>query len=106
MLSISKPNGLKKSSPKLPITQWNSLFDCLNYILININFFKDAILYFSNTIQKCSIEINDEIINQLVAMSHVLKPIIDFTNIVQRDFVPVGTVFLRASEIIKCNNVN
>ena len=64
--------------------RWNSLFDCLNYILIIIGFFKDAILYISNTI---------ETINQLVAMLHVLKPIIDFANIVQRDFVPVGTVF-------------
>lgn len=77
------------------------MFDCFIYILININFFKDAILYFSNTIEKCPIEINDESITQLVAMSHVLKPIIDFINIVQRDFVPVGTVF---GELLKLLN--
>lgn len=34
-------------------------------------------------------------------MSHVLKPIIDFANIVQRDFVPVGTVFWELLKLLK-----
>lgn len=92
MLSICKSNGLKNSPPKLHKIRWNSLFDCLNYILIISGFFKDSIFYISNTI---------ETINQLVAMSHVLKPIIDFANIVQRDFVPVGTVFWELLKLLK-----
>lgn len=72
-----KTQGLKNTPPKLNRTRWNSLLNCVNYILRIVDFFKDGITYFSNTVEKCAIELDEAIVNQLSAVSKVLRPIID-----------------------------
>lgn len=101
ILIESKSQGLKNSPPKLNRTRWNSLYICVNYILKNVDFFKGTIEKFSKTNEKCPIQLNEKEVKQLTAVSNVLKPIIDFTNSVQGNFVSVGSVFC---EILKLLN--
>lgn len=88
-----RAKGLNNSPPKLNRTRWNSLYNCVNYILQNIDFFKEAIDFFSQTKEKCPIQLDEKTINLFSAVLNILKPIIDFTNRVQGNFISVGTVF-------------
>ena len=54
--------------------------------------------YFRKSVRLC---LNEKEVKQLTAVSNVLKPIIDFTNSVQGNFVSVGSVFC---EILKLLN--
>lgn len=104
ILSFCKLHGLHNNPPGINHTRWNSLFDCLKYILENIDFFKGASSFFSHSKFKLPFELNDDLENKLISVSKILKPIIDFTNSVQRNFVNIGTVYC---EIIKLqNNIN
>ena len=52
-----------------------------------------------------TIELDETAVNQLSAVSKVLKPIIDFTYLIQGNFVSVGGVFcviLKLLNVITC----
>ncbi|KAK8837477.1 hypothetical protein M9Y10_036474 [Tritrichomonas musculus] len=93
ILNYCKENGLKCSPPRFVITRWNSLFNCIQFILNNYQGILETIDYFSNSVFKCPIELNDEIQNHFISMAIVLEPIVKFTNKVQKNFVSAGEVF-------------
>lgn len=75
------------SPPRFVITR------CIQFILNNYQGILGIIDYFSNSVFKCPIELNDEIQNHFISMAIVLEPIVKFTNKVQKNFASAGEVF-------------
>ena len=100
-LNQFKNVGLNDLPPNYQETRWNSLYICILYILNHFEFFKNTIPQISIDKKPCPFEFTDDNIRILTEIQKVLKPILEFTNKVQKTFYSVGEVFLDLLQLQK-----
>ena len=84
-----KELGIPNSPPHFQTTRWNSLYNCISYLLENFDFFHETQESFPNI----PIFFNDNLREIMKSLAIVLCPVINFTNKVQRNFVTAGDSF-------------
>ena len=92
VLKQIKSNNIN-APPRFAQTRWNSIFICIEYIIKNFSSIENTIQFFEHTKHKCSLSLNENVKLQLLSLYNALKPVNNFTNQVQQNFVSAGDVY-------------